>query len=203
MFCCAPYRPTVTAHLGPLEIGADGVVLKPKFNAGLQVGGARAMLGLGDVRDGLSLEGSAALSKQYAAEGHSIIDVLESVRAVDPVPILDEIITQLPQITAAILEKTGIDEARCRRVEGVISVYVGVGVSAGIYLGWVNTQGYRMVGVSGRMAALAGVGFSIRLGVHADGHSVRLIIFTANVGVDLILHLRRGQVARLPAEDEG
>lgn len=28
-------------------------------------------------------------------------------------------------------------------------VYVGVGVSAGVYLGWIDTEGFRMVGLQG------------------------------------------------------
>ena len=32
---------------------------------------------------------------------------------------------------------------------GVMYVYVGVGVTAGVYLGWIDTEGFRMMGLQG------------------------------------------------------
>ena len=34
-------------------------------------------------------------------------------------------------------------------LQGVMYVYVGVGVTAGVYLGWIDTEGFRMMGLQG------------------------------------------------------
>ena len=40
-------------------------------------------------------------------------------------------------------------EPLLRSAWGVMYVYVGVGVTAGVYLGWIDTEGFRMMGLQG------------------------------------------------------
>jgi hypothetical protein len=110
------------------------------------------MAGINDVQDGLSGGASAMLMKSYASAGKSLTDLLRNVQAQEHIPVIDDVITSVPDITAAILDLIGVSiESECCGVEGVVYVYVGVGVSAGLFLGWLDTNGYRMVGVQGKV----------------------------------------------------
>ncbi|KAJ1622813.1 hypothetical protein T492DRAFT_1059903 [Pavlovales sp. CCMP2436] len=149
------------------------------------------MAGIGDVRDGITVQGLALASKQYASEGGSIGEVLSNVKAVVPAPVLDELILALPRLMGDVIELTGMDDEHCVKVEGVVSIYVGVGVTAGVFLGWVDTTGYRMIGVQGSVAAVFALSVTLECGVHEDGRSVRVVLYGPKVGVDLMLHLDR------------
>lgn len=75
-------------------------------------------------------------------------------------------------------------------VEGVMYVYVGVGVTAGVYLGWIDTEGFRMMGLQGLIATVGGLGFSLRTGISEEKMSARLVGFLTNVGFDIIIRYR-------------
>jgi len=190
--CAASERVRKTkVHVGPLELGADGVVVKPKFNLGISGPDIYALAGVRDVRDGLALETYAQMQKAYSTEGSTVTEVLENVKAEDPVPGLDRLIEAVPDVAAWLLEELGVDVGvQGASVEGVVYVYVGVGVTAGLYLGWVDTKGYRMVGIEGRASALLDSGFAARGGLHETGHALRLVMYMANVGFDAIVRLK-------------
>ncbi|KAJ1624233.1 hypothetical protein T492DRAFT_1048640, partial [Pavlovales sp. CCMP2436] len=140
------------------------------------------MAGIGNVRDGLavctsSMRGTAMTSKQYASEGGSIGEVLSNVKAVDPAPVLDKLILALPRLMGDVIELTGMDEEHGVEVEGVVNFYVGVEVSAGVFLGW-----------EGSVAAANALSVTLKCGVHEDGRSVCVVLYGPNVGVDLICH---------------
>jgi len=179
-------------HIGPLELSKDGTVMKPKFNIGIEGGSLYAMAGLRDVRDGLSAEGLAMYQKAYSSKGATLQEVLENVKAEEKVPALDDFIVAVPQIMAEVLEATGIDlkADRIAAVEGAVYIYVGTGVSAGLYLGWVDTKGYRMVGVEGKMAVAASMGITVKAGVHENLQSVRITSYLTNVGFDVVVKLK-------------
>ena len=70
---------------------------------------------------------------------------------------------------------------------------IGVGVSAGVYLGWLDTNGYRMVGVQGKVAAAAGLGMTIKAGLHESKKAVRVQFWLGNVGADILVHRKSQQ----------
>uniref|UniRef100_A0A0G4GQS5 Uncharacterized protein n=1 Tax=Chromera velia CCMP2878 TaxID=1169474 RepID=A0A0G4GQS5_9ALVE len=178
--------PNVKVHFGPLEVSSGGVVLKPKFSVGFQSGHIYAVGGMRDVRDGLAVEALAMGQKTYCTSGSSLVEFLQKIKATDPIPVLDDVITAVPQIVAAVLEITGIDiQAPGKEVEGLLYLYSGIGVTAGAYLGWTDTSGYRMVGAEGKIAAAVGLGMTIRVGMHEDEKSVRIVFFLSNVGGDV------------------
>lgn len=111
------------------------MVLEPKFTVGIATGGLSAIAGLNDVRDGLSVQSITVVSKQYATEGHTIGEALSNVKAVDPDSVLDEVLLATSILMREVIHETGIEERSVSKVEAVVSIYVGVGVSAGIFLG--------------------------------------------------------------------
>jgi len=186
-----PLPSKVKVHVGPLELGSDGVAIKPKFNLGITGPTLYAVAGVRDVRDGISGEAFAMTQKSYSSSGSSLTEVLENVKAEDPVPVLDTMITAVPDVIAAVTDLVGVDlNSEKYEVEGVIYIYVGTGIMAGVYLGWLDTQGYNMVGVEGKVAAAASVGMTVRGGLHKDRKAVRIIMYLNNVGFDVIARLQ-------------
>ena len=178
-------------HIGPLEVDADGVVLKPKFNLGVQSGSLSAMAGVRDLRDGIVVDGIATYTRSYFSMGQSLLQFLQEMKAQEPC-VIDEIITALPDITAYVLETLGADirSEKVALVEGVMFVYAGVGVTAGVYLGWIDTEGFSMLGLQGLVATVGGLGFSLRTGVSEDKLATRLVGYLTNVGFDIVLRYR-------------
>ena len=113
------------------------------------------------------------------------------MQAKEKVPALDEMITAVPKIAGEVVEAVGVDiESEKRELEGVVYIYTGVGVSAGAWLGWLDTNGYRMVGAQGAVAAALRMGMTVRAGLDAARTSVRVVCFMANVGFDVLVRLQ-------------
>jgi len=181
----------VNVHIGPLTIGPDGIAIKPKFNFGITGSNVYALLGVRDVRNGLAADAVGFLMKSYASQGATLIDLLKSIEAEEHIPYLDDIITAVPDILAAVIDMIGVDIGTdCREVEGVVYVYAGGGVNAGIYLGWLDTHGYNMIGIEGKVAAAASVGMTIKAGLHASREAVRVQFWLGNVGADILVHAK-------------
>ena len=180
-------------HVGPLEMDSSGVVVKPKFNLGISGGSLYALAGVRDVRDGLAVEGLAMYMKSYSSSGTSLIEVLREIKAQEPIPVLDDIIAAVPKVVSCVLETVGadIDGDNVAGVEGVVYVYVGAGVTAGIYLGWVDTQGYAMMGLEGRVATAAGAALALRAGLNEEKLAARVVSYLTNVGFDMIVKFHK------------
>ena len=127
---------------------------------------------------------------RYATSGSSLADLLQNVRAQEKVPALDDMITAVPKIAGEVVDAVGVDIEGAREVEGVVYIYTGVGVSAGAWLGWLDTNGYRMVGAQGAVAAALRMGMTVRAGLDAPRTSVRVVCFMANVGFDVLVRLQ-------------
>lgn len=182
---------SLQVHVGPLEATKAGVAIKPKLNFGVRGGVIKALVGVRDVRNGLAADAAAGFVKSYATRGNSLRDLLLNIKAQEKAPAIDDIIENLPGIAAAVLEQLDVDiDSQTRLVEGVLYVYVGVGVTAGAYLGWIDTAGYRMLGVEGQIATLAGLGVTLRVGAHKSRTAVRIVCYMSNVGFDAILRLK-------------
>lgn len=150
------------------------------------------MAGVRDVRDGIVVDSMAMYMKSYASMGQSLLEFLQEMKSQEPCYILDEVIMAIPDIAAYVMETVGADirSDKITLVEGVMYVYVGVGVSAGVYLGWVDTEGFAMMGLQGVIATVGGLGFSLRSGLSEEKMAARLVGFLTNVGFDIIIRYR-------------
>lgn len=181
----------VKINVGPLELNKDGIAMKPKFNLGITGPRVYMMAGVRDVRDGLAVEGFSMMHKDYSSKGSTLVEVLQNIKAVDPVPGLDDLITVMPEAVAAVLSEFHIDIAVAGlEAEGVVFVFVGIGITAGLYLGWLDTKGYAMVGVEGQCATATAISLSLRAGLHESGRAVRVVMWLGNVGYDAVVRLK-------------
>mmetsp|Transcript_36076 Transcript_36076/g.90729 ORF Transcript_36076/g.90729 Transcript_36076/m.90729 type:complete len:241 (-) Transcript_36076:176-898(-) len=201
---CEKVADKVKVHVGPLEVGTDGVAVKPKFNFGVTGPSVYMLAGVRDVRDGLAVEGFGMIHKDYMSKGSSLTEVLENIKAVDAIPLLDDLIVAVPEAIAAVLSEIHIDLAvEGLEAEGVVFVFVGAGVTAGVYLGWLDTKGYGMIGVEGRCATAASIGLSVRAGLHESGEAVRVVMWLGNVGYDAVVKLKKPRLDKAePQPDE-
>jgi len=187
-------RRKLTLHLGPLELSFDkGVRLQPKLNVGLEGPAFYCVAGLRDTRGGaLVVEALALALLSVQSEGDSIASFLANVETTDKLPFFDVLIVTLPRVLGIVLEATGVDvEAASYRVDGRIFFYLGVGFTAGVYLGcWPDTDDYYSVGVEGTIASGIGVGFTIRVGLHRHGRAVRVTCFAGSAGFDVVCRLK-------------
>lgn len=180
-------------HVGPLELSCDGVVVKPKLNFGLQGPAFYAVAGLRDVRGGsLAVEAFAMAYLGVESHGDCIAHFLENAKSADALPLLDVLVLALPRILGVVLEATGVDvEAASHTVSGLLVVYVGVGITAGVNLGcWPDPEGYYNLGVEGTVASGIGLGITLRAGLHRDGRAVRVTCFAGSVGFDVVCALK-------------
>eukprot|EP00439_Symbiodinium_sp_Y106_P072922 s990_g13.t1 len=142
------------------------------------------MAGVRDIRDGLILDGMAMVTKHYMGQGRSIAEVLRNVKAQNPLPVIDDawtaheyfanscmgpgdIVAAIPHVAAEIVQLIGADVTSdiVESVRGTLYVYTGVGVSAGVFLGWLDTEGYAMMGALGQASLLKSVALSFRVGI--------------------------------------
>ncbi|CAE7545434.1 unnamed protein product [Symbiodinium sp. CCMP2592] len=154
-------------HLGPLQLSNEGFELQPKLNVGIKGKGLTAMAGVRDIRDGLILDGMAMVTKHYMGQGRTIAEVLRNVKAQNPLPVIDDIVAAIPHVAAEIVQLIGADVTSdiVESVRGTLYVYTGVGVSAGVFLGWLDTDGYAMMGALGQASLLKSVALSFRVGI--------------------------------------
>ena len=189
----ADQRLKARLHVGPLELSCDGVQLKPKLNFGVQGPAIYAVVGLRDVRGAsIAAEAFAMVYVGVQSEGDSIGSFLENARSADALPLLGVLLALLPRVLGAVLDATGIDiEAASHRVSGLVVLYAGLGVTAGLNLGcWPDADGYYAVGVEGTVASGVGIGVTIRVGVHRHGRAMRVTLFAGNVGFDVVCALK-------------
>lgn len=185
-------RTKVKINIGPLEIGEGGFALKPKFDIGVTAPWIYLNAGVKDVRDGLTMEALGSAHKDYAVSGNTMQEIFTEVKAVDPLPVLDDLVEFVPKVVGWIMEKFSVDiTSETKEIEGVIVAFIAVGIKAGLYLGWVNTEGYRMFGASGMIATALTAGITTKIGIHESGNSLRVVQFVSNVGVDIIIHLKK------------
>ncbi|CAE7862553.1 EMB2654, partial [Symbiodinium sp. KB8] len=160
--------------------------LQPKLNVGIKGKGITAMAGVRDIRDGLILDGMAMVTKHYMGQGRTIAEVLRNVKAQNPLPVIDDIVAAIPHVAAEIVHLIGADVTSdiVESVRGTLYAYTGVGVSAGVFLGWLDTDGYAMMGALGQASLLKSVALSFRVGISEDKMSSRLVMVVGNVGFE-------------------
>ena len=66
----------------------------------------------------------------------------------------------------------------------------GFGASAGVCLGWADTRGFHMVGVRGKVGAVAKIGGDLMAGLHHTRRRVKAVLGYGNLVVELEFKLR-------------
>lgn len=102
------------------------------------------------------------------------------------IKILDDIIPKIPKLLTQVMNITKVRIAKDSPVSVTMLVKSGVGVSAAVCLGWADTEGFRMVGVRGTLAAGLGLGNDILIGRHTKEPTVKCVLGLPNVCMDMV-----------------
>lgn len=173
--------------LGPISIGSSGVGVKPQFKLGGNVGNFSAGGGIGDVRDGLSLEAGAEVKQTFNASGNSLAQFFQNLKAKDGLAddVINPVIREMNKIISEVIRMIGID-IRTGHISGDMSVQSGVGVGGAAAFGWQDSEGYNMAGAGGKVAAGVSLSVSIFAGVK-QGNKAKVIITGANFGIKMYI----------------
>jgi len=179
--------PPWSLNCGPLSIGSDGVEVKPQLLVGASCGNFHASAGVSDVRNILKVSAEATVEQVFKATGSSLGDFLGNLQACDGIAdeYLNPVIGHIEGVVAAVIALVGIDVGGPCTVDGAVRIKTGIGMGGAAALGWENTEGYRMVGAGGEVAAGLHLGFSIFAGLRAASNcrDVKVCIETANIGI--------------------
>lgn len=177
--------------LGFVEVGDQGVAVKPQLKLGVQAANVNIGGGIGDVRDGLSVGVGANVSTSVKSSGRSFDEVIKNARGNTNCRPLDDGLNaclkwfnwsfdSLKKIAGCdFRQKSGV------RFKLVGTTSVGVGVSGKACLGWADTKGYHMIGASGKVAAAAKVGGSGFAGLHQNGRQLKIVFSIGNAAFDV------------------
>ena len=105
--------------------------------------------------------------------------------------VMDSLVKLAPRLLAQIIRMTKVDIPKRCHVWARTTVKTGIGLDAGVCLGWSDTEGYHMLGVSGKMGALVKIGGDLMAGLHRDRRRVKAIIGLMSVCVELIFEVKR------------
>ena len=98
----------------------------------------------------------------------------------------------------SVIELVGVDIGGPCKVAGQMKVKSGIGASGSVAFGWEDTEGYRMVGLGGEVAAAVHLGFSLFAGTN-EQRAVKLSIEAANFGI--VARVELSSAAELSSAD--
>eukprot|EP00439_Symbiodinium_sp_Y106_P059244 s2533_g8.t1 len=202
--------PAWSVSLGPLTFCDTGVSFSPKFEIAVEVAGCGAKIGIGDVRDGISVFASASASFQVFGKGsnwthmlqnlrtnaHSLTDLSESFLAS-----IDQAINTTEQVvggeTAEVVRLLDEDEdikanitaadilkdhGNPSAMEVRMKASAGIGIGAKVCPGWKDADGFRNVGAGANLDLGVELSFDLVVGYREDPRPrmVRLVIGLCN-----------------------
>ena len=153
--------------LGFVEIGSKGVEVKPQLKFGYEDEHQKVGGGIGDVRDGLNISAGASARVAGRSQGTTVDELCRNVKFDSPVPevkkFVDLLLKTLLQGLAhhpvnVALQAMGLDIIKVissgKMMKAKLQYSYGVGVKAGVKLGWCDTSGYHMVGAEAGVKAV-------------------------------------------------
>jgi len=170
-----------------------------------------AEVGMGDVRDGLSLSAKAEAAMSLHATGHSVCELHRSIRC-DTIGLREALHTAKKTMASArdhIAQTLNISQERVDDIlDGQadanttrppmtlqVEVEGGVGIEGCVCLGWKDTQGYRMVGMAAKAeAAVLPISGKMFVGRHKTGKSAKIIIGLAGFSLQYTFPIGQHEV---------
>eukprot|EP01083_Nonionella_stella_P283307 964135_1 len=182
--------------VGFLHRDQTGVHVRPQFKFGIKMANWEALMGIGDLQDGLEIGMGASVFTTIRREGSSWVEVVKSVKLKSKQDVINcpglkqlfEIIQEINRLEALIFEKTGINPS----VDGVYfiidaKIHTGASVGVKVQLGWEDTDGYHMIGVCGEIMALVSAKVSVFTGYNPTEDKYKIIVGASNVGLTIII----------------
>lgn len=207
--------------LGPLEVGSNGLELKPQMKIGARAANFKVEAGLCDVRDGLKFQAKAGAAVQAQSEGRSLKELHQAIHCETPgfrealkvVTCLlgagtESVLCQIAKILKlspaqldGILSGEGRSGAAWAPMKLRVIGRVEVGLGAEVRLGWCDTKGFRMVGVGGEVAHAASCGANLFAGRHTVLDIAKVIVGITNFHFEYTFPLSFGVEAPPPPSD--
>lgn len=101
------------------------------------------------------------------------------------IKVLDDVIPAVPRLLSEAMNIARVHIAKGCPVAVTMTVKGGVGATAALCLGWADTEGFRVVGVRGTLAAGLGVGKDMLVGRHAKEPIFKCMLGLPNACVDM------------------
>lgn len=114
---------------------------------------------------------------------------------------MDRLVKLAPWLLAQIVRLTHVDIPDRCHIQAKTTVRTGVGVDAGVCLGWADTEGYHMLGVKGKVGVMAKLGGDLMAGLHHSRRKVKAVIGAGTVLVDLVFELKKKAPLEAVAND--
>jgi hypothetical protein len=111
------------------------------------------------------------------------------MKAKSEIRVVDDVIRIAPQLLSQIIHMTKVDIPKNSRISARTILKIGVGLSGGLCLGWVDTKGFHMVGAKGKVAAAASIGADVMAGLHYTRKFVKAVLGISNICVEMVFEL--------------
>ena len=156
--------------VGPLFISSQGMQLKPQCRVGLTLGNLSVGAGVDDLRggQGFKCDARAEVAQELVGSGDSLIAFFQSLKAQRGLADdkVNALLARVHIIVALVTQRIKVNIGGQCKVDGKMTLKMGVGMGAAVSLGWLDHEGYRMVGVGGGVDAIAvDLMFSVFVGI--------------------------------------
>ena len=156
--------------VGPLFISSQGMQLKPQCRVGLTLGNLSVGAGMDDLRggQGFKCDARAEVAQELIGSGDSLVAFFQSLKAQRGLADdkVNSLLARLHIIVALVTQRIKVNIGGQCKVDGKMTLKMGVGMGAAVSLGWLDHEGYRMVGVGGGVDAIAvDLMFSVFVGI--------------------------------------
>ena len=153
--------------MGFVEIGSKGVEAKPMWKWGYEDEHRKVVGGMGDVRDGINISVGGSVRVAGRSHGTTVDELCKNVEFDSTVPKVKEFVDILLKTLFEVmkhhpvnlaLQAMGLDIIKVissgKLMKAKLMYSYGVGVKAGVKLGWCDTSGYHMVGAEAGLKAV-------------------------------------------------
>ena len=156
--------------VGPLFISSQGMQLKPQCRVGLTLGNLSVGAGMDDLRggQGFKCDARAEVAQELIGSGDSLVAFFQSLKAQRGLADdkVNALLARVHIIVALVTQRIKVNIGGQCKVDGKMTLKMGVGMGAAVSLGWLDHEGYRMVGVGGGVDAIAvDLMFSVFVGI--------------------------------------
>ena len=156
--------------VGPLFISSQGMQLKPQCCVGLTLGNLSVGAGMDDLRGGQGFKcgARAEVAQELIGSGDSLVAFFQSLKAKRGLADdkVNALLARVHIIVAIVIQRIKVNIGGQCKVDGKMTLKLGVGMGAAVSLGWQDHEGYRMVGVGGGVEAIAvDLMFSVFVGI--------------------------------------
>jgi len=173
-----------SVDFGFLNFSQSGLEVKPQFLFGAAGDHFDFGVGIGDVREGLTVRAEAVVQKKFYGSGDSLEEFLEDLSTANGVgkDVIQPFILGVGNTIGQVVEFTGVDVSNLQ-ISGTLTVFGGVGVGASLGLGVEDPDGYRKFGA---WACIGNFEAAVLAGKHKSDGSVKVTVIVPYAMIEFI-----------------